>query len=84
MSTFRAIWPVLAAMTLDDAIDEASADLPRLCRIHRVRIVGMPRWALRRGSQVPGSGGAHTVLVLDAAAIRVERPGEDEPLDGAA
>lgn len=78
MNTFRAIWPILEQITFDDAIDEASADLPRLLRTHRVALTGPTRWTMRRGYTIPGSGGAHTVLVCEAPARRIERPVDEE------
>lgn len=77
-ATFRALWPVTRPLTLDDAIDEASADLPRLLTTHRVRLLARPRWQLARGASIPGSGGAHTVLVCDAPAERVELAVDDD------
>lgn len=70
---FRMIWPVTDPMPFDDLINEASADVPRLCRVHHVELSGRPRWTLRRGFTIPGSGGAHTVLVAEAPARVVAR-----------
>ena len=70
---FRMIWPVTEPMPFDDLIDEASLDVARLCRMHHVELVARPRWTLRRRFTIPGSGGAHTVLVAEAPARVVER-----------
>lgn len=71
---FRMIWPVTEPLPFDDLIDAASCDVPDLCRRQHVELVARPRWTLRRGFTIPGSGGAHTVLVAEAPARVVERP----------
>jgi hypothetical protein len=71
------IWPVVDPLaSFDDLIDEASTAVPALCRRHHVELLGRPRWTLRRGFTIPGSGGAHTVLVAEAPAKPVARPVE--------
>lgn len=65
---FRAIWPILdPRRTLTALSDEAWPDLQVLAARARVQMLGRPRWCIRPGSDVPGSGGAHLVLVADVA-----------------
>lgn len=71
---YRAIWPVLdESLPLTDLIDEANRDLPQLLRRSRLRAAARPRWCLRPGRDVPGSGGARTVLVCDVAVAQIPR-----------
>lgn len=63
---YRAIWPVLPPqLPLSDLIDEAWPDLQAILIRSRLTIVGRPRWCIRPGADVPGSGGACQVLVAD-------------------
>ena len=82
--TFRAIWPITEPVTFDDAIDEASKDVPALLRQARACATGPYRWTMRRGYTIPGSGGAHTVLVCEAPARPIERAELDDLYGGAA
>lgn len=70
---YRALWPVLdEARPLTDLIEEAKRDLPGLLRMARLRGVGAVRWSQRPGRDVPGCGGARTVLLADVAVVRVD------------
>jgi len=63
---FRAIWPVLDHhIPLTDLTDEAWPELNDLAHRSRYTIAGRPRWCIRPGSDVAGSGGAALVLVAD-------------------
>lgn len=66
---FRAIWPVLDwTMPPLDLLTEAAADLETLARRAHADLSGRPRWSIQPGAQVPGSGGAMFVVVVDVAA----------------
>ena len=71
---YRAFWPVTdESLTFDELRAQGESDLPRLLHFARVAQVGRGRWCLRPGSDVPGSGGAHTVLIADVPVVRVPR-----------
>jgi len=87
MEHYRALWPLLGSKRrtpLRDLIAEAERQLPLMLLIAHVRRApsGRPLWSIRPGSDVPGSGGADEVLVLDLpvvvvprdADVRLERP----------
>jgi hypothetical protein len=68
----RAIWPVLEPTTpLPDLI--AQADLHAIARQAHATITGRPRWAIRPGTDIPGSGGHPLVLIAEAPARPARR-----------
>ena len=77
---YRAWWPITdPTMTLDQLAAEAVTDhLPELLRRNRYRSVGLIRWSIRYGRDLPGSGGHHLILVADLAVERIPRPLEME------
>lgn len=71
---WRAIWPVLdESRTLSELVGEASDQLPGMFARARLRPIGRPRWSVRPGADIPGSGGAATVLVADVPVTAVPR-----------
>ena len=71
MHRFEAVWSVLHVEDLADPqalLDEAADDLPRLAAQARAVLTGPPHLAIRRGRDVPGSGGAPWVVHAVAAA----------------
>ena len=79
MNHFRAWWPITDPhMSLDDLADEASEQMPALLRRQRLCRVGRVRWSIRHGRDLPGTGGAHLVLVADLAVVQIERAETDE------
>lgn len=78
MEHYRAVWPLLSEAgrrPLRELVAEAESDLPWMLAVAHVRraAVGRPRWTIRPGRDVPGSGGAPEVLVLDLPVVRVPR-----------
>ena len=71
--TFRAVWPIVdgagTAQTDQELILQAIGDLPTVAHRHQARIVGPPRACIADGRRVPGSGGAHQVVVIEAPAV---------------
>ncbi|QIG57729.1 hypothetical protein PP358_gp58 [Arthrobacter phage Shoya] len=71
--TFRAVWPIIPghgiAETDAELIAQAIGDLPNVAHRHQARIVGPPRACIADGRRVPGSGGAHQVVVIEAPAV---------------
>lgn len=71
--TFRAVWPIIAgtgtAQSDQELILQAIGDLPAVAHRHQARIVGPPRACIADGRRVPGSGGAHQVVVIEAPAV---------------
>lgn len=69
---FRAVWPIVdgngTAETDAELIAQAIGDLPNVAHRHNARIVGAPRACIADGRRVPGSGGAHQVVVIEAPA----------------
>ena len=74
MSALRAVWPILDdGLTMRDAIALATPELDDIAQRAHARIVGTPRWSLRDGTEVPGSGHDGLVLVCDAPAVPAGR-----------
>lgn len=75
MSVFRAIWPITDPdIPARDLIAEARADLPAVANRHGVVLLGNPTTCairIARGQGVPGSGGAHRVVVAEIPAESV-------------
>lgn len=71
--TFRAVWPIIegagTAETDAELVAQAIGDLPTVAHRHQARIVGPPRACIADGRRVPGSGGAHQVVVIEAPAV---------------
>ena len=77
MNRFLAVWPIVDdTIPLPDLIAEATADLPAVAMRANAQLVSRPSWSVRPGSAVPGSGGAATVLVCEARAVRCRRPSD--------
>lgn len=72
---YRGVWPVLDRRPLHELIAEAEGDLPWMLALSRVErtVWGRLRWSIRPGRDVPGSGGAAEVLVVDMPVARVAR-----------
>ena len=83
---FRAWWPITdPTMTLDELAAEAVAHhLPELLRRNRYRLAGRGRWSIHHGRDLPGTGGAHLVLVADLPIVRLQRPIDPPPEEAAA
>lgn len=81
MSVLRAIWPITdETVPARELIAEARADLPTVARRHGLVITGdLATCPVRiaQGRGVPGSGGAHRVLIaeIDAETIRSHHKG---------
>lgn len=74
--TFTALWPITDRRPMRYLIAEAREDLPRVLLLAHARLLAEPRWSIRRGQDVPGSGGAAEVLVAVAPAMRAQRPAD--------
>ena len=71
---FRALWPITdPSMTLAELANEALPDLEAITHRSRVQAIGRPRWCIRPGRDVPGSGGAEQVLIADLAVVAIPR-----------
>lgn len=76
---WRAIWPVTtdgSGMTSRTLVAEAAADLPDVAARHRYEVVGVERWGRCPGRLVPGSGGAHEVIVAECWVLPATRPAD--------
>jgi hypothetical protein len=77
--TFRAVWPIIdgasTAQTDQELILQAIGDLPAVAHRHQARIVGPPRACIADGRRVPGSGGAHQVVIIEAPAVATNSRG---------
>jgi hypothetical protein len=70
VAPWRAIWPVIEDLPASDLIAEALEDLPIVAVRHGRTLAGRPRWSIRPGHDVPGSGGALLVVICDVMTIR--------------
>lgn len=74
LEVFHAIWPITdTTLAFHELRAEGEGLLPELLRMHRLEQVGRPRWSVRPGSDVPGSGGAHTVLLAVVPVVQIPR-----------
>lgn len=72
MTTFRAIWPVVdESVPLKELLDEAAADLPAVARRHGLVVRSALHPRVARGRDVPGSGGADLVVLIDVEVVRI-------------
>ncbi len=75
---FRAMWPVLDGLIdPQDLITQATRELPQVAARAQATLTSPPRWAIREGRDIPGSGGHQWVLVAEAAAVNRVRPTGD-------
>lgn len=72
--TFVALWPVVEPLPFTQLVEEAKATLPSVLMKARATLTTSPRWSMRFGCDVPGSGGAEVVLVMEARAEKAKRP----------
>jgi hypothetical protein len=70
VAPWRAIWPVIEDLPASDLIAEALEDLPIVAVRHGRTLAGRPRWSIRPGHDVPGSGGALLVVICDVMTVR--------------
>lgn len=80
---YRAIWPITGdgeAMSVHQLIDEARPDLTNILQRSRLEPAGRARWCIRMGQDVPGSGGAASVLVADLPVTPIPR--DVDPISG--
>lgn len=74
LCTFVAVWPIVEMTTPAELIQEARADLAGLANQARAALMGKPKFSIRPGSEVPGSGGAEFVVCATAPAIEMAVP----------
>jgi hypothetical protein len=79
VAPWRAIWPVIDDLPASDLIAEALADLPIVAVRHGRTLAGRPRWSIRPGHDVPGSGGALLVVICDVMTVRARDLPEVHP-----